>query len=134
MANQLKDIVKADPIDTLERSSRISLQGGGALLFAAILAVYMMNKENWEVSLWVILVALIGAILLGLASATARMYDAHLRVKLTLRLIEVKGTPDAEEAAAKPAINTISWDQLQEVLGGQLVMYAVNPTTVQREV
>ncbi len=113
----VKDLVKADPIETLEKASKISLQGGGALLFVAVAAVYAVNVAKWQVDNWLIALALIGAVLIGLAGTLARMYDAHLRVKLSLKLLEVKGTTDAEKAEVLPAI--------KDILKDPVVIYAI---------
>ena len=115
-----KDLVKADPIETLEKASKISLQGGGTLLFVAAAAVYAVNVHKWQVDNWLIVLALIGAVLIGLAGTLARMYDAHLRVKLSLKLLEVKGTTDAEKAEVLPAI--------KDLLDTQLVAYVIRPS------
>jgi hypothetical protein len=93
-----QDIMKADPIATLNRVSNISLQGGGTFLAAVGYAVYKINTTAWKVDIWVLLVGLIGAILLALAAALVRVYEAKLRVRLTLKLLEQKGTGDAEVA------------------------------------
>jgi len=72
-----------------------------------------------------VLVALIGAVLLGLAGTLARMYDARLRVDLSMKLLEVKGTTDAEKAEGLPVV--------KDVLGGQLVAFITkqNPPTTE---
>lgn len=118
-----KDILRADPIGTLQSASKVSLQGGGVLLVAVLYAVYRMNTApKWQISGTLVLVALIGAILLGLAGTLARMYDARLRVQLSLKLLEVKGTTDAAKADA-PAIDP----GVKEVLGTPIVAYLVKP-------
>jgi len=123
VADTTQDLVKSDPIETLKQASKISMQGGGALFFAVILAVVMMNADpKWAISNGLVLAALIGAVLLGLAGTAARMYDAHLRVKLAVELIKVKGTSDAKKAEELPALGT----SINGVLGTP-VMYLVRP-------
>jgi hypothetical protein len=119
VADSTKDIVKSDPIETLQAASKISLQGGGVLLFAAIVAVFNMNTEaKWQIDSWLILSCIVGAVLLGIAGTAARMYDAKLRVQLAVKLLEVKGTSDAEEAKDLPPI-------IKDVLKTDIVHYAI---------
>lgn len=99
----------------LETASKISLQGGGVLLFVAIVGVCQMNANpKWQIDSWLIFSLLIGATLLGLAGTLARMYDARLRVQLALKLID-KDTSDAE--ATKRL-----FENLKELLGGDPVV------------
>ena len=126
MADTTKDLLKSDPIGTLQTASKLSLQGGGILLFAVLAAVYKMNvAPKWQIDSKLVLVALIGAVLLGLAGTLARMYDARLRVDLSMKLLEVKGTTDAEKAEGLPVV--------KDVLGGQLVAFITkqNPPTTE---
>jgi hypothetical protein len=120
VADSTKDIVKSDPIETLQAASKISLQGGGVLLFVAIVGVYQMNTDpKWQIDSWLIFSLLIGAVLLGLAGTLARMYDAKLRVQLALKLIDKKGTADAEEAKKIPLIDP----EVEAALQKPLVQY-----------
>jgi hypothetical protein len=128
MADSNMDIMKADPIKTLKSASKVSLQGGGTLLFLALAAVWATNTQDWKVSFWLILALLIGSILSGLAGTVARMYDAYLRVQLTLKLMELKGTGNASEAKDKPVIGEVPWDELKDLLEkGHVVHFFSRP-------
>lgn len=124
MTDTTKDIVKADPIETLERASKISLQGGGVMLFVAIAAVFANNAANpkWQVSNQLILALLIGAVLLGIAGTIARMYDAKLRVQVSMKLLELKGTTDASQVKGDDSL----FEAIDGVLHGEpFVAYLV---------
>jgi uncharacterized membrane protein YcjF (UPF0283 family) len=107
MTDSTKDIVKADPIETLHSASKVSLQGGGVLLVVAIAAVYQKNADPaWTINDWHVFTLIAGAVFLGIVGTVARVIDAMLRVQLTLKLLEVKGTADAGKAEDLPVVST----------------------------
>jgi hypothetical protein len=90
------DIIEANPIEILRSASNLSLVGGGAVLAAAILLVAKANDggSSWNVDNSWVTILIIGAILLGVIAAIARMVDAALRARMTIKLLEINGTTD----------------------------------------
>lgn len=107
--NPNKDLVLSDPIGSVKKVSDISLIGGSVVFFAVCYAVYKMNvgaaDDRWSVNTWLLLSGVIAATILAAMSAALKAYDARLRVRLTLRLLELKGTTDAEAAKDLPIIS-----------------------------
>lgn len=84
-------LITSDPITSLERASKLNLIGGGVLLVAAGWLLYKQNDDHWPVpSEWVILL-IIGAVVLSLASAVLRICDGYFRYRLTKAVIEQIG-------------------------------------------
>jgi RsiW-degrading membrane proteinase PrsW (M82 family) len=82
-------LITSDPIESLERASKLNLIGGGALLIAAAWLLYKQNDDHWPVpSEWIVLL-IIGAVLLALASAVLRIVDGYFRYRLTKTVIEL---------------------------------------------
>ena len=128
-----QDIIKSDPIGTLNKASNINLAGGGAMFAVAVYFVYKMNdsQDKWTVDLWVILALIVGAVTMGVASAIARMFDAQLRAQLALSLINTKGTSNVVEADKKSVstVQVITFEQLKEIMGGSMGAYFMQPPT-----
>jgi len=125
MADPTKNIITSDPIQTLEKASKISLRSGTILLVAAGVAIFGVNTWKWQVDGRLTWTLLIGAILLGVLDVLARMYDARLRADLVKEDMRTNnGTTKAERDAAAARSKA-----LNELLGNEkgLVLYAVNP-------
>ena len=124
MADTKMDIIKSDPIETLNKASNVSLQGGGVLIVLAAWLLYQNNKVGWNVGNGILYMLVGGSVLLGAAAAGLRVFDAYLRYKLADRLITIKGTSDPEKAAELAPIGPISWEiqTLDRVLGNTILL------------
>ena len=134
--------LNATQSETLQKASKLSLQGGGLLLFVAALAAYAINVAKWSLPYWLVGVLVAGAVLLGLAYAWLKRADARLRFQLIKLMLEyglVEGaTPPtaaapagaSTDSAAPAASGALTKGDLADLVKGGMVAFLVQPEQV----
>lgn len=106
MANSEMDIIKSDPTEFATKVSKISLASGSLFGAAVVLGVIKINTDKWTIDPWLLRIAIVGAIVLALASVGARALDLIARAALAAQLIQTKGTSDPKAAGRKVSVVT----------------------------
>jgi hypothetical protein len=130
MGNSKKDMITSDPIGLMTEASKLSLQGGGALLIVALGLIYQVNEAGWNVSSALLFNFVIGAILMGVLSVVLKVIDVRFRYKLASKYLDVRGTTDPELAKEMPVTNMVDPEVLKILLDKSLITYIVSPDTL----